>query len=313
MAPPAAPEAPSFPRLGSGKASSATGPPPSAWSRGPSGGLNLSAALQVKWLHSATLKALQAAGNNDPAACTVEGVRAVYEEQGGDMAAAQAALEAAHGVRITVSHRGTLPSTRRRHVASTGQRGSAEAAVAATALARRLRWVDTGVSASATYKGARDKAEQYAVARNKCFGRATQAYLAGKGALARKWSREGRALDRRMRQAHAQAAAAIFAQRNAGFQGSASDGLAAMDVHGLHPDEAVDAVAEGVATKGVSLGGPPAVWLAVVVGTGHHSYGGQDSGSEVAEAVRRWAEGAKVVWCEVGQGDGRGGTIMIQM
>ena len=188
-----------------------------------------------------------------------------------------------------------------------GRRGTALAGSSAALRAADVSWVDTGVHASADYKRARAEAEELAVARNKCFQRATQAFLAGSGAEARAWSKQGRELDAQMRQAHAQAAAHLFAQRNAALSVTRA-GLQAIDVHTLHPDEAVHAMWQELQSAR-DAPGCGIEWLAVVVGTGHHSAG---AASGVMVALQQALDDSEEAWFETGK-DSHGGMLMIQV
>lgn len=191
--------------------------------------------------------------------------------------------------------------------AARGRRSAALTSSSAAPRAADVSWVDTGVHASADYKRARAEAEELAVARNKCFQRATQAFLAGSGAEARAWSKQGRELDAQMRQAHAQAAAHLFAQRNAALS-AAHAGLHAIDVHTLHPDEAVHALWQEL-QRARDAPGSGTEWLAVVVGTGHHSAG---AASGVMVALQQALDDSEEAWFETGK-DSHGGMLMIQV
>ena len=210
---------------------------------------------------------------------------------------------------------------RPRCAARGGGAAAAPSAAAATArgIAASLARVSTGGAVASLYAAARGGAEALAKARNLALHRATRAYLAGDGAGAARWGREGRALSEQMRAAHAQAAAAIFAARNAGGAGAAGPPAPAhahapapapahthlppptqlagvpvhvFDLHGLHPSEAV-AVGEGCAAAAARSSGSRAadggVWLAFLTGTRSHSQrlgkGGGSIHAALAEAL----------------------------
>ncbi len=267
--------------------------------------LSLSDRLKLQWLVDAVAQGMKDAGINDPRRGDADVVQSVFLESGRDLEVAKRVLQQRLDISIAVQRADkvqaeTYATYEKYAGGTTGM--TAAARKAAAAAARRLKWVDTGVGVNATYKSARADAERFAVARNRCFGRATEAYLGGKGAAARAWSKEGRTWDAKMRQAHARAAATIFAQRNAAMGGD--DGLLSLDVHGLHPDEAVQVTQDAMRNAG------SAQWLAVIMGTGHHSSG---AGSVLVEELKRWAERSHVSWFEGGAGAGQGGVMMIQL
>jgi hypothetical protein len=77
------------------------------------------------------------------------------------------------------------------------------------------RWVDTGASVAAMYGQLRDEARDHVRLRNACFQQATQAFLAGDGALAKRLAAQGRRHAAAMFAAHDAASEAIFDARNA--------------------------------------------------------------------------------------------------
>lgn len=318
------PTAADFPSLGGGKIATVSSGTPtakaaaggegggSAWSSGGESGsnaddarLNLSDRLKLQWLVDAVADGIKQGGINDPRRGDASVVLEAFLDSGRDLDAARQALQQHLNISIAVQRADKVQAETyaRYEQFAGGTAGMTSAARrAAAAAAKRLKWVDTGVGVNATYKSARGDAERFAVARNKCFGRATEAYLGGKGAAARGWSKEGRTWDAKMRQAHARAAATIFAQRNAAMGGN--DGLLSVDVHGLHPDEAVQVTQDAMRNAG------EAQWLAVIMGTGHHSI---SSRSVLVEELKRWAERSHVSWFEGGSGAGQGGVMMIQL
>jgi len=171
-----------------------------------------------------------------------------------------------------------------------------------------------------------------AKARNTAFERATAAYTRGDVASAAALSRQGRALDDRMRHAHLSAAAAIFAARN-GAPGSSSSGgggdgalppavhvtvevgggremvpVHVFDLHGLHPAEAAGVVDAALPPA------PPATWLAFLVGTRHHSHRRGKGGGSITDAVTAALDGHGVEWynASAGGADTTGGAILVQ-
>lgn len=96
--------------------------------------------------------------------------------------------------------------------------------------------METGASLTVDYFRLREKAIEHAVARNKCFQRATEFFLRGDGAMAKKCSLEGRYHDEEMKKIHQEAADEMFQKRN---QNTAAGSRSIIDLHGLHADEGI--------------------------------------------------------------------------
>ena len=247
--------------------------------------------------------------------------RRAFDETGRDVRAARAALQQRFDVnplerafRTTRTRRLTPGS---RHM-GTGVPHVRAHVAAARRIAASLAWVSTGDTVAALYDSARRDASALAKARNLAFHRSTQAYLARDGATAARYARDGRALDIKMRAAHATAAARIFAERNIGGMASSpspeqpSGGNAGaltlppptlidvlgsgvpspaavhvLDLHGLHPGEAVAAVlfAANALLRCEQSRGRQDLWLAAVTGTRHHSLRRGKGGGSVRTAV----------------------------
>ena len=148
----------------------------------------------------------------------------------------------------------------------------------ARAIASALPIVATGCSLARLYAACRGEAEALARARNEAFERSSRAFASGQLAQARSFGAQGQALDRRMRAAHAGAAARIFEQRNEGSGGSSSAlsvqvGADAQvrvqlwDLHGLHAAEAAPLVEEGL----LAAAGGSGEWVALLTGARNHS------------------------------------------
>ena len=106
-----------------------------------------------------------------------------------------------------------------------------------------------------------------------------------------------------MRKAHREAARLLYEERNK----DASSGTEIyVDLHGLHPEEAVEYL-ERVLTEQQRSSRP----IYAITGTGHHSKNGKD---KVGKAVRNWLNEWKYAWKEFSvQGDniGVGGILGI--
>jgi hypothetical protein len=154
----------------------------------------------------------------------------------------------------------------------------------ARAIASALPIVATGCSLARLYAACRGEAEALARARNEAFERASRAFAASQLAQARAYSSQGQALDRRMRAAHAAAAARIFEQRNEGGGGGGGGGaldvqvgagaqvrVQLWDLHGLHAAEAAPLVEEGLAAAAAAGGSGSGEWVALLTGARNHS------------------------------------------
>ena len=104
--------------------------------------------------------------------------------------------------------------------------------------------------------------------RNACFQQATQAFLAGNGALAKRLAAEGRRHAEAMFSAHSAAAETTFALRN---ESQADGAIALLDLHGLHVREAVQMLRSRLPAMRKEKG--PGTVVQLVVGTGHHTVG----------------------------------------
>nr|KAJ3408540.1 hypothetical protein HK105_003188 [Polyrhizophydium stewartii] len=195
------------------------------------------------------------------------------------------------------------------------------------------KWFSTGDAVAASYAEERREAAEMAIHRNQLFQRATEAYLAGNKAAARAFSLSAKQLNDRVEQLHANAAQRIFESRNrrpAGPVGAPSlapaaatavAGVAAgatssvvggrlqhmVDLHGLHPNEAVALLQRELDTL-VRAGFSGQ--LVVVTGTGHHSRGQR---AKVLPAVREHLQRGGWRPADGTLEDGRGGMLVVQM
>jgi hypothetical protein len=144
----------------------------------------------------------------------------------------------------------------------------------AHAIASSLFHASTGDDMSALYKMHRREAEAMARERNALFDKAARAFLAGNGASAASLSKEGRRLDEKMKELHANAASSIFSSRNSSKAGGGvftvnapkgSVSVSAVDLHGLHSSEAISASENAISvSSGVE-------WIALLAGAQSHS------------------------------------------
>lgn len=102
-----------------------------------------------------------------------------------------------------------------------------------------------------------------------------------------------------MRKAHREAARVLYEERN---KDSSSSQEIYVDLHGLHPDEAVEYLEQVLVEQQVS--GRP---VYAITGTGHHSKNGKD---KVGKAIRGWLNEWKYAFREFSvTGDAVGGIL----
>ncbi len=104
-----------------------------------------------------------------------------------------------------------------------------------------------------------------------------------------------------MRKAHREAARALYEERN---KGGSDVQEVYVDLHGLHPEEAVEYL-EQVVVEQQRSGRP----VYAITGTGHHSKNGKD---KVGKAIRAWLNEWKYAFREFSvAGDTVGGILGI--
>ncbi|TPX45398.1 hypothetical protein SeMB42_g01700 [Synchytrium endobioticum] len=162
------------------------------------------------------------------------------------------------------------------------------------------RVVDTGASVAKQYQDARQEAIECAIARNKLFQRATEAYKSGDPRLAKQLSLEAHAYNSRMESLHAAASSQLYSARN---KSTSSNNT--LDLHGLYPQEAIQMLEKRLHLLRKSGG---SVW--VITGTGHHS---RNSQAKLGPAVREWLTLNRYSWKEADYGDGRGGCVYVEV
>lgn len=164
-----------------------------------------------------------------------------------------------------------------------------------------MQWLETGDSVDSLYKEQRDTAEEHCRLRNMYFMRATEAFLSGNGKLARDLSRLGREHDVKSKQAHSFAAKQIFSARNA-------ESLETIiDVHGLHPDEAVEVIHHQLHNLRERF--PAGETVDIVTGTGHHSFDGR---AKLMPAIASYLSKSGLKYQKINIG-GHGGLFRIKL
>ncbi|KAL2270122.1 hypothetical protein VTJ83DRAFT_2306 [Remersonia thermophila] len=170
------------------------------------------------------------------------------------------------------------PANRRapRNGSSTNVRnGENSAAAQAIPAPKHIPWLETGERANKAYLKARQEAIKHGGLRNKFLQSAAQAWNRNDARAAKALSLRGQSENDLMRKAHREAAAKLYEDRN---KDRASCPEIYVDLHGLHPEEAVEYL-EGVLAENADEPRP----IYAITGTGHHSKNGKD---KVGKAVR---------------------------
>lgn len=178
--------------------------------------------------------------------------------------------------------------------------GENSAAAQAIPNPKHIPWLETGEKANKAYLKARQEAIKHGGLRNKFLQRyvtpqattpryvsnadmgvagnsAAQAWNRNDARAAKALSLRGQGENELMRKAHREAAQQLYKERN---KDGASCPEIYVDLHGLHPEEAVEYL-EGVLMENISESRP----IYAITGTGHHSKNGKD---KVGKAVRNF-------------------------
>ncbi|KAK6510131.1 hypothetical protein TWF481_004845 [Arthrobotrys musiformis] len=182
------------------------------------------------------------------------------------------------------------------------------AAAAAIPPPQQIPWLDTGNAMNKTYLKHRQTAIKHGQLRNKYLSAAAAAWARNDAKAAKSLSNKGQQEQAEMRKAHREAAAAIYEQRQRALRGSPGGVVVELfvDLHGLHPEEAVEYL-ERILLENQKSSQP----LYAITGTGHHSKNGKD---KVQRSVRAFLDEWKYVYREFSaQGDrgGMGGILGI--
>ncbi|KAJ1554474.1 hypothetical protein HK096_003379 [Nowakowskiella sp. JEL0078] len=163
------------------------------------------------------------------------------------------------------------------------------------------RWVTTGDTLASQYHKFREEAIDVALARNKFFQKATEAYLQGNKAAAKAFSLQAHALNQNLSELHEQASEKIFASRNG------TESLGTVDLHGLHAEEATRLLNKHL--KSMAQQTPEGV-VTIITGSGHHS---RNKKAKVLPAVREFLQRKGWRYRETGMKDGYGGLILVDL
>ncbi|CAD0091573.1 unnamed protein product [Aureobasidium mustum] len=156
--------------------------------------------------------------------------------------------------------------------------GSRENSAAAMAIAapEHIPWLETGESANKAYLKARAEAFRHGGLRNKYLQAAAQSWNRNDARGAKALSLRGHNENLAMKEAHREAARCLYEERNKGN----GIGELFVDLHGLHPEEAVQYLTSCLLDH--SSSNKP---VYAICGTGHHSKNGKD---KVGKAVRQF-------------------------
>ncbi|KAK2056494.1 smr domain-containing protein [Colletotrichum caudatum] len=177
------------------------------------------------------------------------------------------------------------PASLRQDLKKTGRNGSStsirngENSAAAQAIPnpKHIPWLETGERANKSYLKARQEAIKHGGLRNKFLQSAAQAWNRNDARAAKALSLRGQSENDLMRKAHREAARELYEERN---KANANSVEIYVDLHGLHPEEAVEYL-ERVLMENVKENRP----IYAITGTGHHSKNGKD---KVGKAIRNF-------------------------
>ncbi|KAF2968164.1 hypothetical protein GQX73_g5459 [Xylaria multiplex] len=142
---------------------------------------------------------------------------------------------------------------------------------------KQIPWLETGDKANKAYLKSRQEAIKHGGLRNKFLQSAAQAWNRNDARAAKALSLRGQSENDLMRKAHREAARELYEARN---KGNVLGSEIYVDLHGLHPEEAVEYL-ESVLLDNSTESKP----VYAITGTGHHSKNGKD---KVGKAVRNF-------------------------
>ncbi|EON97924.1 putative ccch zinc finger and smr domain containing protein [Phaeoacremonium minimum UCRPA7] len=177
------------------------------------------------------------------------------------------------------------PGSSRQETRKLGRNGSStsvrngENSAAAQAIPnpKHIPWLETGDKANKAYLKSRQEAIKHGGLRNKFLQSAAQAWNRNDARAAKALSLRGQSENDLMRKAHREAAKELYEERN---KNSLSSPEIYIDLHGLHPEEAVEYL-ERVLLENSKENRP----IYAITGTGHHSKNGKD---KVGKALRNF-------------------------
>ncbi|KAL1966692.1 hypothetical protein VTN77DRAFT_3889 [Rasamsonia byssochlamydoides] len=178
------------------------------------------------------------------------------------------------------------------------------AAAQAIPAPKHIPWLETGPRANQQYIKYRTDAIRHGTVRNKFLQSAAQAWNRNDARAAKALSLRGQAENEAMRKCHREAARHLYEERNKHLASNGLDEATEelyVDLHGLHPEEAVEYL-EKILLKHSKEDRI----LYAITGTGHHSKNGKD---KVGKAVKVWLNEWKYVFREFSVPGERGGYV----
>ncbi|KAK0928528.1 hypothetical protein LTR91_009961 [Friedmanniomyces endolithicus] len=183
-------------------------------------------------------------------------------------------------------------NTRSPSFTSTSTTRENSAAAMAIPEPKNIPWLDTGSGANAAYMKARAEAFKHGGLRNKFLQSAAQAWNRNDARGAKALSLGGQNENGVMREKHREAARVLYEERNARLAAGGGKGEREVyvDLHGLHPEEAVQYLSDCLRDQQAQqpktrAGASPQRPVYAICGTGHHSKNGKD---KVGKAVRQF-------------------------
>lgn len=168
---------------------------------------------------------------------------------------------------------------------------------------QHIPWLETGAKVNHEYLRARQEAFKHGALRNKFLQSAAQAWNRNDARAAKALSLRGQSENDRMRKAHREASQVLYDSRNKDTGASSSELY--VDLHGLHPEEAISFLEEKLVEQQKS-----GRFVYAITGTGHHSRNGKD---KVGKAVRAFLTEWKYAFREFSAAgaEGMGGILGI--
>lgn len=163
------------------------------------------------------------------------------------------------------------------------------AAAMAIPAPKEIPWLETGDKVNSAYMKARQEAFKHGGLRNKFLQSAAQAWNRNDARGAKALSLRGQNENQLMREKHREAAKALYAERNKSLAAGSNKELY-VDLHGLHPEEAVQYLNDCLKEQKSST--RP---VYAICGTGHHSKNGKD---KVGKAIRQYLNDGRYAFRE---------------
>jgi hypothetical protein len=192
------------------------------------------------------------------------------------------------------------------------QQRAARAGKAASAASHggQMPWLQTGLGVSALYQRLRSEARAQALLRNQALMQATKAYQSGDTKLAAQLSKQGQIANTKMKELHKEASDEIFRLRNPPETMFANDGIAVVDLHGLHAAEAEELLPDFL-QRCREIG---AERVRIVTGTGHHAVSGTITGdSKLEKVVKDSLVNAGLDFWVLTDANGHGGQFAVNL